>query len=145
MALPANSELVALAWLRSLDNIADNQVGTGLNSSANLSGGYITVGPVVGGDIDLYMKTRRPVLQVDAWSATAKGKADWATATNLAEYVRAGTEDVTKKRVALTLRTGYNQAQVTKASFVTEPQRIENDPSDYARIQFDLELWWTEV
>jgi hypothetical protein len=146
MPRPANSQLVAVAYLKTLDNIG-NIVATSLPKGASWhETGFVQVGPVVGGVIDPHVPLKRPVLQIDCWAANTNTKFPaWDQATDLAEHIRRGTYDDSKLHKALTLRTGYEQAKVLAASLQSEPRPIYLDPAQSARIQFDIELHWMEL
>lgn len=144
----ANSELVAVAWLQGADGIEPGQVATTLptDPSAWEANGFIQVCPVVGGSPQLHYALREPVVQVDFYAVNlASGKPPWGRAASLAETAMAATYDRARMQATLTLPSGFPQARVLTAHFVTEPRRIPGDDASYARYGADLALHWISL
>lgn len=147
MALPPNSELVAQAWISSLANISSSIVKTQLpaDNTTWAASGFVHVVGVVGGASDPYVPVKNPVVQVDTYAVNPNtDNPDWGQASTLAEYIRAGTYLLEKTHVSLTTRSGFDNAQVLQAT-CTEPRRIPNDPSGYARYTMDVNLTWVTI
>lgn len=141
----ANSELVAVAWLRSADGIASAQVATSLPADVSTwaEDGFIQVCPVVGGTPQMYYALREPVVQLDVYAATpSSGKPPWAKAASLAEQVVVATYDEAGMQRTLTLPAGFPQARVLTAHLTSEPRRVPGDDASYARYTTDLALHW---
>lgn len=149
-------ELVAVAWIGSIDGIGDDIVATQLPEDANKDGtpadwvvkrrGFATVA-VVGGSPAPDLPISHAVFQVDCW-ATLPGsnKPPWQVANRLAAQILAACLDRTAMRRPLTLTVKgvpYPAAAVQAATALTVPRRMPDDVGDYARYQFDLQLSWT--
>lgn len=162
MAAPAllplrpNSELVAVAWIASLDNFTPQMVATTLPADVTSGGqpaawvqtGFVTVA-VVGGNSDPLLPVKRPVMQVDCW-ATVPGSSrpPWGQAAALAEAIRYGCWDRVRTPRPLTITANsvtYPSAVVQSAYFLTEPRRMYSDAADYAHYSVDLALSWVTV
>ncbi len=151
LVLRANAELVVMAYLRQRILAAyGTAVGAVLQGPA--SDGTLTwqgVGFVqpssIGGSIDAYVPVRRSVVSLDAWAANPGSKrAPWGQAFAVAETVIAATYDTPTydTHAVVTLPTGYPNARVLGFRVLTEPGRRPSDPSDYARVGFDVEISW---
>lgn len=141
----ANTELVAVAWLSSATGIEAGQVATTLPSdtAAWETNGFVHVVGTVGGSPQLDYALREPVVQVDAYAVNpGSGKPPWGKAASLMELLVAATYDEAGLQRVLTLRPGYPQARVLTAHFMSEPRRMPNDESSFARFQADLVLHW---
>ncbi|MCX4704358.1 hypothetical protein [Streptomyces sp. NBC_01373] len=144
----ANTELVAVAWLSSVDGIEAGQVATTLPSDASAweTNGFVHVVGGTGGTPNLDYPLREPVVQVDFYAVNlASGKPPWGRAASLAELIVAGTYDAAGLQRVLTLRPGYPQARVLTAHFISEPRRFPSDESSYARYTGDLALHWIHL
>lgn len=141
----ANSELIAVAWLQGAAGMEAGQVATTLPADEGTwaANGFVQVPMVVGGTPQLHYALREPVVQVDAWAVNPNsGKPPWGKAASLMELIVAATYDVARMQRTLTLPSGYPQARVMTAHFVTEPRRIPADNASYARFSADLILHW---
>lgn len=146
--LHPTSELVAVAWLKTLAALPSSNIATTLpkDSAGWTADGFVQV-TAVGGSPNLYVPLNDPVVSVDCWAAAASGSSSpWGKANQLAEIVRAASYVRTAFPVLVTgLPGNYNNARVHSAWPITEPRRITGDPGSYARYTFDLQLVWTEV
>lgn len=150
-----NSELVAVAWLGTVDGITTTQVDTKLPTDQStwadagfitIGGGDATGGGVIGGVPNPYMALRAPVVSVHCWAVEpGSARPPWGKASALAEAVIDGTYDELTMRRTLTLPDGYGAARVNEAYPLTEPRRIPGDPSGYAHFQLDLQLHWVAL
>lgn len=141
----ANSELVAVAWLQGAAGMEAGQVATTLPADEGTwaTNGFVQVPMVVGGTPQLHYALREPVVQVDVWAVNpSSGKPPWGKAASLMELIVAATFDADRMQRTLTLPSGYPQARVMTAHFVTEPRRIPADNASYARFSADLALHW---
>lgn len=141
----ANSELVAVAWLQGADGMEAGQVATTVPSDETMwaANGFVQVPMVVGGTPQLHYALREPVVQVDVWAVNpSSGKPPWGKAASLMELIVAATFDVDRMQRTLTLPSGYPQARIMTAHFITEPRRIPADNASYARFSADLALHW---
>ena len=153
--LPPNSELVAVAWLGTVTGMSPGMVATQLpaDQSAWSANGFVTIGggdgsggAVIGGQPNLYMPLRAPVLSVHCWAVTpGSAKPPWGKAAHLAELIVVGCYGETSMRRALTLPGTYADARVNEAYPLNEPRRIPGDQSGYAHYQMDLQLHWVAL
>lgn len=152
---PTN-ELVAVAWLsQRVNGIVAGQVATTLPSFKDgtlswAAEGFVQVQAIPGGVPDVELPIRHPVLQVDFWAAnvdssgSVTGKPPWNKANRLAELVREATLEQQYGQ-PVTLPADYLGARVLAAILISEPMRMEGDPSGYARFSADLALDWVRL
>lgn len=140
------SELVAVAWLgQRVDGIAPGQVATTLpkDPASWADEGFVQAQALPGGQVDIYTHIRMPVVQVDYWAATPKSnKPAWHKANRLAELVRIATEDAQVFGRAVILPADYDGARVLAVYPASDPTRVNDDPSGYARYTQDLAIHW---
>lgn len=145
MAIRANTELVAVAWLGGVSGLTSSMVATSLpkdNASWSASG-FVTV-RTSGGSPGLYVPMREPVVTLDFWAVKpGSSKPPWFQAAALAELAEAGTRASDAQR-AVTLPSGYNSAHVYSAYFVQEPRRAYGDQGDYAHYVADMAMHWVD-
>lgn len=146
VTLLPNTELVAKAWLQTLPGVPVGQINTTLptDTSKWAATGFIQI-TSVGGNPGLYSPMRMPVVQLDFWAVSPSSeKAPWGKANNLAETVVAGCyiRELQEKIVDLG---SFGKAFVREAFPLTEPRRIPDEQSDYARYQADFHFFWTAV
>lgn len=146
--LHATTDLVSVAWLRTLPGLTADGVATQLPADEKswAANGFVVVPVQVGGTPHSTMPLRRPVVQVETW-ATSPGsdKLPWGVANQLAEQIRFGTYDRNTFGRPLTLAAGglmYPMARVLSAKMLTEPRRVWHDQGDYAGYLFNLALQW---
>jgi hypothetical protein len=153
LVLRANSELVALAYIRDMVTAYDVAVGAvlqGPNSDGVLTWGdtgFVQCGNL-GGAVNPNVPLRTPVVSLDVWAVQVGSKrAPWGRAYAIAETIVAATYDTgvidayDTHRV-VTLPTGYPSARVTAFYATTEPSRRPSDQSDYAHVGFDVAIAW---
>lgn len=146
-----NSELVTVAWLKSLDGIPTNGVGTTLPAaSAWAADGFVQVS-VAGGAPDRDLPVARPVMSVDCWANNPNSaRPPWGKAAQLAEVIRAACyrmqNDPDPTQQILTMHVaGYQRAVLYSAYWVSEPRRRPADEARFARIGGDLQIHWAVV
>ena len=146
--LRASTELVAIAWLKgTLGDIVATTLpkpaADGTYSWADT--GFCTL-TVVGGDSDMYVPIRRPVVAVDCWAVNpGSQKPPWNKAGQLAEAIQAGCYEVQDIPRLLVLPGDCPPARVLSAYTAYEPRRVPDDASSYARYTLGLTLHWTEL
>lgn len=143
MSLRPNTELVAAAWLGGITGLSPSMVATQLPQDVSTwqSTGFVTF-RVTGGSPSTYTPLRSPMLSVDAWAVGRNSnKPPWAMANGLMELIDQGCRAANAQRW-LTLPGSYLQARVTTAYFTSEPQRLYQDPGNYARYVGNLALNW---
>lgn len=146
MALPANTELVAIAWLGGVTGLTPAMVAAQLpkDNTTWAASGFVTV-RTVGGSPRRYTTLREPVVTVDTWAVKpGSAKPPWYQANYLAELINLGCR-VSNVQRTLTLPTNYPPARVLSAYLVTEPRRSYTDEGDYARYVLDLALHWVDL
>ena len=140
------SDLVAVAWLKSIGTLPAAGVATTLpsNAAAWADEGFVQAQTVTGiADVDL-PQWRRPLVQVDLWAnAPDSNNPPWNKAARLVELVRQGTEGPTGRVV--TLPGDYLDARVLSVYLESEPRRVEDDPAGYARFTLDLHVDWVRA
>lgn len=151
LVLRANAELVVMAYLRQRILAAyGTAVGAVLQGPAedgtlSWAGVGFVQPSTIGGPIDANVPLRRSVVSLDVWAANERSKRPpWGQAYAVAETVIAATYDTQghDTHAVVTLPTGYPDARVTGFRVLTEPSRRPSDPSDYARVGFDVEITW---
>jgi hypothetical protein len=146
MARPANDELVAVAFLKTLHADLASNVATRLptDPAAWSATGFVVVRGL-GGDQHAELPWQRPNLQFDVYAVNLNADdPPWDKAADLAARITDGARDMTKLHQALTLRTGYDQARVT-ALTCQRPRRQTGDPASYAWYQIDAQLDWVPL
>lgn len=143
------SDLVAVAWLAGVDGLDAGQVGAALPAEVStwLDSGFVQAQTLPGGAADVDVpQWRRPVIQLDFWAAGGASSISprWNLAARLVELVRAATESQAYG-AAVAMPSGYLGARVQAAYLVTEPRRVLDDPSGYARFTADLALDWVRA
>jgi hypothetical protein len=151
LVLRANSELVVMAYLRdrvlALYGTVVGAVLQGPDSAGRYT--WTDVGFVqpssVGGSINANVPIRSPVVTLDVWAVRPGSKRPpWNQAFAVAEAIIAATYDTPEydTHAVVELPTGYPNARVTGFRVLTEPARRPSDPSDFARVGFDVEISW---
>lgn len=149
---PTN-DLVAVAWLgQRVPGIVNGQVATSLPSDVTkwADEGFVQVS-IIGGSPDIDLPVRHPIVQLDFWAATVNAsgavsaKPAWNKANRLVELVRVATEEGQRYGGPVDMPPGYLGARVQAAYLITEPLRMEGDPSGYAHFSADLALDWVRA
>lgn len=99
----------------------------------------------VGGSINPNVPLRSSVVSLDVWAVNAGSKRPpWGEAFAVAETIIAAVYDTEAHdtHAVVTLPTGYPNARVTGFMVNTEPSRRPSDPSDFARVGFDITIAW---
>ena len=149
--LHAETDLVAVFWIRSIPGIAADVVATQLPSDEAkwAANGAVVVPVNVGGTPHSSMALRRPVVRVECWGTVpGSDKLPWGIPSQLCEQVRAGCNDRTTFSRLLVITAGsvtYPVARVLSARMLTEPRRIWSDAGDFAGKQFNLALQWVSA
>jgi len=146
--LHASTDLVAVAWVRTIPGLVADGVATQLPADETTwaANGFVVVPLQVGGTPHATMPLRRPVVQVECWGTVpGSDKLPWGIPDQLAEQIRAGTYDRLTFGRPLTITAGgvtYPGARVLSARMLSEPRRIWHDSGDYAGKMFNLALQW---
>jgi hypothetical protein len=146
VTLPPNTDLVAAAWLR----LAVPGVGVATTLPSDVAplrtAGFVRVA-TVGGSPGRDVPMRNPVVVAECWAAPAasSAKPPWNRANGIAEQIMAATFDPALMGVLIDLSAvgDYAPARVHTVVALTEPGRVDDDPSNFARFDIDLLLSWT--
>jgi hypothetical protein len=148
-----NSEMVAVAWLRTNVSYLDGNVATSLPESVDSwSDKGFTVVTAIGGD-SLDLGLRRAVLSLMYYAvAQQSGRPPWNRAVQMAEQVReiiypTGVPLATTraKYHVTAMPTTYKDAKVQNVFMRSEPRRRPGDSADFAIYQNDIQLDWVVV
>lgn len=149
----ANSEQVAVAWLKGVPGVPATGVATTLptDNSTWAASGFI-VATVVGGSRHGYFPLKTPVVRCDVWAVkfdangNPSSKPPWGKASQLSEAVYDATLDEGNLRRTLELPGLLPDCRVIEAEVLTEPQRLYGDETNRtARLFFDLKINWIEL
>jgi hypothetical protein len=146
--LHASTDLVAVAWLRTLPGLVADGVANQLPADEKswAANGFVVVPMAVGGTPHSTMPLRRPVLQVETWGTVpGSDKLPWGIPSQLCEQIRIGCLDRDSFSRLLQISANgvtYPNARVLSAKMLTEPKRIYHDVGDYAGNTFNLALQW---
>ncbi len=155
---PANSELAAIAWLKTVPGLPVNQIGTTLpqdNSTWAVSG-YVQPIIVGKGSSSRYFGYRAPVVQVHCWAVNPdKQTPPWWKANELAENIYARLLIDGNGAENLDVKTGYRSVRVLQAWEIEEPKRIPwgfpsgqgsfVDPGNTAHYTVSFQMAWAEL
>jgi hypothetical protein len=157
LALP-NGELVCQAWLARYADIPAGFIAGTLPKDpkeprsdadyARMWTRFLTVRALPAGAVHQELTERRgSILQLDAWARELRGsgKQPRGVSANMLERVRVATfRDAQPYGKPLDMPvSGYLTARVLAAYLVSEPRRVEGDPSGFARMTCDLAVDWT--
>lgn len=151
LVLRANSELVTMAYLRQQILSRYGTVVGAVLQGPDDDGRYswLDVGFVqptsIGGSINPDVPLRTSVVSLDVWAVNKNSKRPpWGQAYAVAETIIAATYDTGAHdtHAVVTLPTGYPNARVTGFMVTTEPSRRPSDPSDFARVGFEISITW---
>lgn len=137
----------AIAWLSTfMPAVASNLPA--LDSWPVLSAPVrtFTVVPMVVGGSSLDTPLRVPIVQVETWAAVpGSDKLQLGAAEQQAEEIVTRIYADPFVPVLVRQRTGYDQALVQSARLLTEPRRLDDPDTGYARFVMDMELAWVRV
>lgn len=143
-----NSELVAVTFIRSLSVMpsATSGVGTTLpEDTSKWIDGFAQL-QVVGGSPDRDVATKKPLVQVDVYvPSISSSKPQWGKAATIAADIVEKLYALQNVGQELSLGAAFKNARVQSAYAASEPRRVNNDPSGYARYTVDVSLSWVTV
>ena len=145
MPLFPTAEMMAVAWLKTVDGIPSDKVATSLpgDNSTWAASGFIQVS-VAGGTPQSHVPLYAPVIQVDCWANNANSqKPPWGKAGHLAGAIQWATYSQGAQVGVLPMLDDFYDVRVTTVRCVSEPRRIPGDDAGFARVQLDLEFSWT--
>lgn len=147
-AMTPNDELVACRWLATIPGITSAMVGTTLprDNSTWAASGFVQVPMVAGGNPDLDVPMRNPVVQVELWAANPNSqRPPWWKASHLGELIIAACQTPALSHQLLSIGGNYRNARVTGAAVRSGPRRLPRDVGAYAHYVMDLALDWAAV
>lgn len=140
MANKPTTELVSVAWLKTLEGLPSEQIGTTLPSDQTQWPDGFVQATAVGGSPSRYVPLRNPVVSVDVWYNNPTGnKVPWGKANDLVNIVR----DACYGRKGIELEIGgadYFNARLLSIYPLTEPRRVPDDPAGYAHYTMDVAM-----
>ena len=143
MPFQPSTEQVVVAWIKSIAGVPANKVATTLpaNTSAWEADGFVQV-TTVGGTPASHTPVRNPVVQVDCWACNVNTQSPpWGKASSLANLILEATyTDGVPQHVELP--EAFYSARLLSAYPMTEPRRITGDIAQFARVSFDLSVFW---
>lgn len=155
---PANSELAAVAWLKTVPGLPINQIGTTLpqDNSTWAASGYVQPIIVGKGSSSKYYGYRAPVVMVHCWAVNPdKQTPPWWKANELAEKIYARLLVEGNGVENLDIKTGYRKVRVLQAWEIEEPKRIPwgfpsgqgsfVDPGNAAHYTVSFQMAWAEL
>jgi len=145
MAFNPNNELVAKAWLQTLNGVPPNSVATRLpqDNRTWAASGFVQIADI-GGSSNLYYELHEPVYRIDVYATSLNPDSDkspWNKANQLATIIQRATYDQAQVKRTLALPSGYRNARVLEAQVLNEPTR-HPDPGSYAVYGIELLLHW---
>jgi hypothetical protein len=141
------TELVSQAWLRLA--APGVRVGSELPEADNAlrTAGFIRTS-IIPSAPDRYVPMRMPVVGAECWVAPDADTQEtaWLLAAQIAERLLAATFDRALQGVVIDLSGfgSYAPARVHDVTAISEPDRYEADPTDWARYDLDLAFTWTQ-
>lgn len=143
--LRPNSDLVAQAWLRTIDEVVNVGMTVPDQESSWAADGFVQE-MVTGGDPHPDFALRRPIVTCWCWAVkVGSRKPPWELAAGLAEAICQAAYDEAHVRVPLTITAGsktYRSAIIKEVLVRTEPRPMPGDPGGRARYMIDLEFDW---
>jgi hypothetical protein len=149
--LHAPTDLVAVAWIRSIPGLVADGVSTQLpaDETSWSQNGFVVVPTTVGGSPHSTIPVHRPVVGVECWGTVpGSDRLPWGIPNQLALQIMAGCWDRTTFGRPLSITAGtvtYPQAHVLGAQVLTEPRRVWSDAGDFAGYIFDLQLHYVSA
>lgn len=140
------SRLVAEGWVR----LAVPGVGVGSalptveDQPSMRSAGFVRIDGI-GGSPDRDVRFYSPTVFLSCWFPPAErtGVVQWTRADQLAERLKAATYDGALRQVLIEPPGNYAPARVHTAIALAEPDRVEEEASDWARSDIDITVNWT--
>lgn len=146
MALPPNSELVAVGWLKTVSGLQPDLVATTVPEPNDRFAeyGFVQVSAGIGGDPDNYTSMQGPVLQIDCWAYQAGSKkVPWGKAATLASHIKAAIEGK-RHGTRVVTPAAFDDAFVHSVVTNRDMRRVPDDEA-YARYSLDIRIYWTRV
>lgn len=156
----ANSELAAIAWLKTVPGLPVNQIGTTLpqDNTTWASSGYVQVIVTGVGSSSKYFGYRAPVFTIHCWAVNIDNKQTppWGKACDLAEsiYEALLVQGNGIENVVLPV-TGAPDIRILQTWVIDEPKRLPwgfpsgqgsfVDPGNAAHYTITFQMAWAEL
>lgn len=141
-----HGELVAQAWLRGLEGIPTNGVGTTLpkDNSTWAASGFVQI-EIAGGTPGVYMPTSNPVISIKCFAcAVNSSQPPWGKANQLAEIIKlsgyGSVDSYNSPQRVVALAPQYQNARVLGVYPLSEPQRMPSDEARFALYKIDMQF-----
>ena len=134
-----NTQVVE-AWLKTIDSVPDSLVGPTLpsdNSTWGASGFYQVT--TVGGTPNPDLGIKEPVVAISCWAAVAEGS---HAPTNRAESYATDIRNAAMSARTMRLTIGATTVFLLGVNAVTEPLRVPDVRTNYARSDVQVQVWW---
>jgi hypothetical protein len=145
MAYAPSTEMVAVAWGKTIDGVDSTKVATSLPGDPTVwaATGFVTV-TAFPGAVGTHVPLYSPVVTFDCWANTPNSnKAPWGQAAALAMAVLQATYDA--QPLDVEVPAGYSGARVLSVYPTTMPRRVPSDTSGFARVSLDVSIAWTVI
>jgi hypothetical protein len=159
MARHANSELAAMAWLKTVPGLPIDKIGTTLPQDPNAWAEDGFIQPIITGkgSSSRYYGYRAPVVTVHCWAVNpTKQTPPWWKANELAENIHEHllVENNGGENIVLP-KAGYRKIRILQAWVIEEPKRIPwgfpsgqgsfVDPGNAAHYTVSFQMAWAEL
>lgn len=141
------SERISVAFMKGLTGTTAVASTLPENAASWQDSGFLEL-QVVGGSPDRDVPRAEPVVRVDAWANSGQStKVPWGKAESLAETARQAISNFPSEQHGRILDMGpdFRDVRVLSVWPISEPRRVEGDPSGYARFTTDFALSWVIV
>ena len=145
MALPPNTELVAVAWLKTVAGLNPNLIATTVPkpNPEFAQHGFVQVTAGLGGEANSYTGMQGPIVQIDLWAyQEGSKKVPWGKAATLGAHIKAAVEGVVTHNQLVETPEAFDDARVHSVITHMDLRRIPGDEA-MARYMLELRLFWT--
>lgn len=145
---PPTVARVGVGYLRALAPSIADSIATSLPAVDRWPAGlFVTVNDLPGGapEIDL-PQLRHAYVTLDVYAAFPDNdNPQWGRAAIGAELLRGALDSAQPYGRPLDLGPDYRAARVQAAYAISEPRKVEDDPSAFARYTFDAQIDWAAL
>lgn len=139
-------EQVATAWVKTVPGVDATKVATSLpaDDAGWATSGFWTV-TVFPGAVDLHVPLFSPVVRVDCWAVNlGSTKPPWGRAGSGASAIQWATYGTAGCRPSQpSLAADFHPVRVLQVNSLGSPVRVRLDDAGYARVQVDVQLFYT--
>ncbi|GAA3230694.1 hypothetical protein GCM10017691_23880 [Pseudonocardia petroleophila] len=146
MAHLPNTDVVTVAWLKTLSSLPPLAIATSLPGDvASWANTGFVQAMSVGGTPGVHVPLQSPIVQIDCWAATPNSqKAPWGKAGALAEAVYLAAVEF-DRRFEPVLPGDFETARILSVYPISEPRKMTGDEAGFARYTLEIALAWTVV